>query len=107
MLAGGSAVGTDAIHHEISALRRAGLPVIVSMSNNAASGAYFISTPATHIIAQPTSVTGSIGVVFGKLDISQALADQGVFAETVGVADNAAHLSPVTGITRQQERQVC
>ena len=44
-------------------MKEAGKPVIVSMGNVAASGGYYISAPATKIVAQPTTVTGSIGVV--------------------------------------------
>ena len=44
-------------------VKQAGKPVIVRMGNVAASGGYYISAPATRIVAQPTTVTGSIGVV--------------------------------------------
>jgi protease IV len=50
--AGGSAVASDTIHREMFNLRAAGKPVVVSMGNYAASGGYYISTPATHIVAQ-------------------------------------------------------
>ena len=50
--AGGSAVASDTIHREMFNLRAAGKPLVVSMGNYAASGGYYISTPATHIVAQ-------------------------------------------------------
>ena len=62
---GGSAVASDVIHREISLLRRAGKPVVVSMGAQAASGAYYVSCPATKIVAQPATLTGSVGVVAG------------------------------------------
>ena len=61
--AGGSAVASDTIYREVLKLRKSGVPVIVSMGNVAASGGYYIAAPATKIVAQPSSVTGSIGVV--------------------------------------------
>lgn len=63
MFAGGSAIASDTIYREVLKLRLSGKPVIVSMGNVAASGGYYISAPATKIVAQPTTVTGSIGVV--------------------------------------------
>lgn len=63
--AGGSAAASDAIHREVALLRQAGKPVVVSMGNAAASGGYFISAPATKIVAQPGTITGSIGVLMG------------------------------------------
>ena len=61
--AGGSAVASDTIYREILKVKTAGKPVVVSMGNVAASGGYYISAPATKIVAQPSTVTGSIGVV--------------------------------------------
>ncbi len=49
------------------------MQVIVSMGTYAASGGYFISAPATRIVAQPTTITGSIGVLFGKLNLAGGL----------------------------------
>jgi len=64
---GGSYVASDVIWREIVRARTEGKPVIVSMGNVAASGGYFVAAPATKIVAQPGSITGSIGVVAGKL----------------------------------------
>ena len=61
--AGGSAIASDTIYREVLRVKQAGKPVIVSMGNVAASGGYYIAAPASKIVAQPTSVTGSIGVV--------------------------------------------
>jgi protease-4 len=67
---GGSYVASDAIWREVHKAREAGKPVIVSMSNLAASGGYFVAAAAHKIVAQPGTVTGSIGVVAGKLVLS-------------------------------------
>ncbi|MCH7795209.1 MAG: S49 family peptidase, partial [Proteobacteria bacterium] len=64
---GGSYVASDVIWREVQRARDKEVPVIVSMSNLAASGGYFVAAPAHRIVAQPATVTGSIGVVGGKL----------------------------------------
>jgi protease-4 len=64
---GGSYVASDTIWREIVKARDANKPVIVSMGNVAGSGGYFVSMPANKIVAQPATITGSIGVVSGKL----------------------------------------
>lgn len=68
---GGSAVASDAIWRETIRAKEAGKPVIVSMSDVAGSGGYWVSMNADKIIAQPASITGSIGVLAGKLYTEQ------------------------------------
>ena len=63
---GGSYTASDVIWREVVRLRAAGKPVVVSMGDVAASGGYFISAPADVIVAQPGTITGSIGVFMGK-----------------------------------------
>ena len=60
---GGGATASDEIWHQIDRLKTAGLPVVASYGGMAASGGYYISCGADHILAQPTTVTGSIGVI--------------------------------------------
>ncbi|CAH1520263.1 protease IV, a signal peptide peptidase [Vibrio owensii] len=76
---GGSAFASEVIRNEVEALKEAGKPVVVSMSSLAASGGYWISMSADKIVAQPTTLTGSIGIFsvittfekgFNKLGIS-------------------------------------
>ena len=64
---GGSYVASDTIWREVVKARDANKPVIVSMGNVAGSGGYFVSMSANKIVAQPGTITGSIGVVVGKL----------------------------------------
>ena len=64
---GGSYVASDTIWREVVEARDANKPVIVSMGNVAGSGGYFVSMSANKIVAQPGTITGSIGVVVGKL----------------------------------------
>lgn len=80
---GGSAQASELIWEAMTALA-AKKPVVVSMSDVAASGGYYISCGATKIYAEPETLTGSIGVVGGRLAIGAALAQQGVRTYPVG-----------------------
>lgn len=71
---GGSALASDLIWRDVAGLRRA-KPVVVYMGNRAASGGYYVSAPASEILAQPTTLTGSIGIWGGKL-VAQGLYDK-------------------------------
>jgi protease-4 len=64
---GGSYVASDTIWREVVNAKEAGKPVVVSMGNVAGSGGYFVAMSATKIVAQPGTVTGSIGVLAGKM----------------------------------------
>lgn len=95
---GGSATASDVIRAEILALRAAGKPVVVSMGALAASGGYWISADADHILAHPETLTGSIGV-FGLLPSIQTLAERhGLRTETV-------RTSPLAGIESTWRRK--
>jgi protease-4 len=70
---GGSAVASDTIWREVLLTKQAGKPVVVSMGDVAGSGGYYVACPADVIIAQPSTITGSIGVVGGKAVVSELL----------------------------------
>jgi protease-4 len=91
---GGSALASDIIWREVS-LCKAKKPVIVSMGDVAASGGYYIAAPADHILAQPNTITGSIGV-FGMLINAQDLLNNklGVKIESVKFGEFADLGSP-------------
>lgn len=90
---GGSAVASATVGRAIAQARKAGKPVVVSMGNTAASGGYWIAMGATRIIAQPATLTGSIGVVSGK-PVLQGLWDRlGVRWATVDTGGNAGIFS--------------
>src|SRR5581483_6152002 len=80
---GGSYVASDTIWREVVRAREAGKPVIVSMGDVAASGGYFIAAPATTIVAQPGTLTGSIGVLGGKPVTRSLLERAGVTTDAV------------------------
>lgn len=71
---GGSPVAADQIHNAITYAQEAGKPVIVSMGQYAASAGYYVAAPADHIVAMPTTITGSIGVFGGKIALRDAYA---------------------------------
>jgi protease IV len=76
--------GAVASSQEITALiRDAELPVVVSMGDTAASGGYYIATGADRVVAHPGTTTGSIGVIWAFLDISELLAELGVEIDAV------------------------
>jgi protease-4 len=80
---GGSYVASDTIWREVVRARNAGKPVVVSMGDVAASGGYFIAMAADAIVAQPGTVTGSIGVLSGKPVLSDLLSRAGVTTDSV------------------------
>lgn len=79
---GGSAVASELIAREVFATR-GHKPIICSMSNVAASGAYFIASACDAIYAEPMTITGSIGIFFGKFDLSGLVAKLGIGVDTM------------------------
>lgn len=75
---GGSNTASEQILDGVRAVKAAGKPVVVSMGTYGASGGYWIASEASEIVAQPTTLTGSIGVYGGKLALGPALAEFGV-----------------------------
>lgn len=94
---GGSAVASDTIWREVVRAREAGKPVIVSMGNVAASGGYYVAAGATKIVAQPGTITGSIGVFAGKPNLRKLWNKAGVTFDTVATSNNALASSTVHG----------
>jgi protease IV len=90
---GGSYVASDAIWREVVRARNAGKPVVVSMGDVAASGGYFISMAADAIIAQPGTVTGSIGVITAKPVLSDAYGKAGISTDSVVLGKHAGMFS--------------
>ncbi len=84
---GGSYVASDVVRREISRAREKGIPVVVSMGNAAASGGYLVSAHADRIVAQPSTLTGSIGVVAGRFELDGLLERFGVTFDAVDLGD--------------------
>ncbi|MGP1930495.1 MAG: signal peptide peptidase SppA [Arsenophonus sp. ET-YP4-MAG3] len=90
---GGSVTASETIRNELLATREANKPIIVSMGGIAASGGYWISTPANYIIASPTTLTGSIGI-FGMINTFEKNLD------TIGVYTDGISTTPLADISR-------
>src|SRR6266540_5077066 len=99
---GGSYVASDAIRNEVLRLRSTGRPVIASMGSVAASGGYFVAMPADLIVAQPGTITGSIGVLSGKGVVRDALGRIGISQEAVSEGENARMYSAQEEFTDEQ-----
>jgi len=102
---GGSAIASDVIWREVQ-LTREVKPVIASMSDVAASGGYYIAMPATAIVAQPATLTGSIGVVMIKFVIDGTLKKLGMNMEHVQEGRYADLYSPVRPFTPEERAKV-
>ena len=102
---GGSAIASDVIWREIM-LTRERKPVIASMSDVAASGGYYIAMPAHAIVAQPATLTGSIGVVLVRFVIDGTLDKLGINMETVKQGKYADLFSPVRPFTPDERKKV-
>ena len=102
---GGSAIASDVIWREVL-LTRDVKPVIASMSDVAASGGYYIAMPAHQIVAEPATLTGSIGVVMVKFVIDGTLDKLGVNIEGVSDGRFAEMYSPVRAFTPEERAKV-
>ena len=103
---GGSYVASDAIWREVIRAREAGKPVIVSMGSVAGSGGYFVAMGADRIVAQPSTITASIGVVGGKFATADFWEQLGVTWDGVEVGDNAGFWSMIREYTpAERERR--
>jgi protease-4 len=99
---GGSAVASDTIWREVVRLRVAGKPVVVSMSDVAASGGYYIAMAADVIVAQPGTLTGSIGVIIGKPVVEEALGRVGITTDSVAAGARARMFTPFHPFTEDE-----
>jgi protease-4 len=99
---GGSVTASDQILAAVKKAQKAGKPVVVSMGGVAASGGYYISLSANRIVAEPGTITGSIGVLTGKVSVDRSLALAGVGVDTVNVGRNALYNSEFAPYTPEQ-----
>ncbi len=90
---GGSAVGSELIAHAVERLAEA-KPVVASYANVSASGGVLLSSPATEVVARPMTITGSVGVIGGKLVLREALRRVGVHTHVMGPPGARDPLSP-------------
>jgi len=105
---GGSAVASDAIWRELSITRdqKPSRPIVVSMSDLAASGGYYIAMAAPYIVAQPGTLTGSIGVITGKFVTGGTWAKIGANMEAMSIGRNAEIESPIRPFNESERAKV-
>jgi protease IV len=103
---GGSAVASDTIWREVVRTRAAGKPVIVSMGDVAASGGYYISMAADVIVAQPGTLTGSIGVITGKPVFEEAFGRLGITTDSVSVGTGATIFAPTHPFSEDEWQRI-
>lgn len=89
---GGSVLASEQIYREVQALKAAGKPIVISMSDLAASGGYYISAPADEIWASPATITGSIGIFAIIPTINRTLEKIGVHTDGVGTTPLSGQL---------------
>ncbi len=102
---GGSAVGSDIIWREV-VLTRKKKPVVVSMSDVAGSGGYWIAMAATKIIAHPQTLTGSIGVLAVKFDLSEFYQKLGITSERLVFGDHADMYTTFRPLTKEERQRI-
>ena len=103
---GGSALVSDLIWREVERTRKAGKPVVASLSDVAASGGYYIGMGSDAIVAQPGTLTGSIGVVGGKVVLRGLYDKMGITRETFTRGRNATLFSDYTPFSDHERKRV-
>ena len=103
---GGSAVASEVIWREVVRVRESGRPVVVSMSDVAASGGYYIACPADVILALPATLTGSIGVFGGKFVVAELLERLGLTTGTVQQGERALMYSARRGFGEAERERL-
>jgi protease-4 len=104
---GGGATASDLVYSEIVRFKRKrNLPVVASLGDTAASGGYYVACAADRIVAHPTTITGSIGVILLNLNLEGLLGKIGVRNETYKAGEHKDLLSPFRGATAEEQRMV-
>jgi protease-4 len=102
---GGSALASEVIRREVQ-LARQEKPFVASMSDVAASGGYWIAMDANKIVAEPDTITASIGVITGKFNVSGLYALLGLSTDSVATSDNATLFSDQQNFTTEQRAYI-
>ncbi len=105
---GGSATASDAIWRELMIARqeRQDRPLVVSMGDLAASGGYYIATPGQVIVAQPSTLTGSIGIFGGKIVTGGTYEKLGAHIESTSIGRNAEMESPARPFSPSESQKL-
>ena len=100
---GGGIAASDELHRRINSFRSKGKNVVVLMRDLAASGGYYVSAGADHIVAEPTALTGSIGVILGSYSVSKFLNSHGVSAVVYKSGEMKDILSPMRDVRPEED----
>jgi protease-4 len=103
---GGSAVGSDLVWRAVRAAQGRGKPVVVSMGDVAGSGGYYVAAGADAIVAQASTITGSIGVVYAKFDVSSLMNQFGVNIESAKSHPISDAMSPTRAMSETELHQL-
>jgi len=101
---GGSVTATDIIYHELMQYKKqAGVRIVACLTGTATSGGYYVASAADEIIAHPTSVTGSIGVIAMKFNVEKFLSKIGIQEETIKSGEKKDIWSPFRPTTPEEK----
>jgi protease-4 len=103
---GGSATASETIWREVVRARQRGKPIVVSMGDLAASGGYYVAAPADKIVAEPATLTGSIGVLGGKVVVAGLLEKLGITTDSVQRGANADMFSTARDFSPQAHQHL-
>ncbi|MBI5238255.1 MAG: signal peptide peptidase SppA [Deltaproteobacteria bacterium] len=104
---GGAVTTCDIIAHEVAAFKKKSAgkaPVVASLLDIAASGGYYIAASADRIVAHPTTITGSIGVIVYSVNVSGLMEKIGITGQTIKSGDKKDILSPLRQMTEDERR---
>lgn len=99
---GGTIAATQEIYNKIHRIRKKGKIVVVSMGDICASGGYYIASAADYIVANPGTVTGSIGVIMGGLDLSGLFTKYGIGYNVIKSGKNKDIMSPFRKMSKEE-----
>ncbi len=103
---GGDVMGSELVREGLVQCKKEGKVVVVSMGNCTASGGYWIASAADEIIAEPTTITGSIGVYSGKFQVAGLLEKLTITVDDVSLSKRALINSPYRPYTAEQEKEL-
>jgi protease-4 len=103
---GGSATASETIWRDVEEAQRRGKPVVVSMGDTAASGGYYVAAPAAKIVAEPATLTGSIGVLAGKIVLGGLMQKLGITTDAVARGANSGMFSSTREFSEQERARL-
>ena len=103
---GGSITASDILYHRVKEIQAAGKIVVAGFGDLAASGGYYLACPADYIVAHPTTITGSIGVIIQSLNLEGLMSKIGIKDVTVKRGEEKDFLSPFREMTPEEREML-